>query len=285
MGIYSLFNRAPTVSVLRLTGPIGSGGFGRRLDDARIGPLIERAFEPSRLAAVVLEINSPGGSPVQSALIAERIRAKADKKKVPVIAFCEDVAASGGYWLACAADEIYAHANSIVGSIGVVSASFGFDQAIARVGVERRVQTAGENKWRLDPFLPPSAEDAAWLTALQQKMHHSFISYVKERRGARLERAPEIVFSGEAFLGADAIGLGLIDGLGAARQVIEERFGEKARIVRAAPRRSFFGRMLGARGAAPLGVEGAAREALVADMAAGLIDEAERRAMMARYGL
>lgn len=279
---WNIFNRPPTVSVLRLSGPIGSGGFGRSLDIARIGGLIERAFKPPRLAAVALEINSPGGAPVQSALIADRIRRLADKKHVPVFAFCEDVAASGGYWLACAADEIFALDNSIVGSIGVVSAGFGLDQAIERLGVERRVRTAGENKWRLDPFQPTKVEDEAWLAELQAKMHHSFINYVKERRGARLDGAPENIFSGEAFLGSDAVAFGLIDGIGSTRDVVEARFGERARLHRTAPRRSFLGRLFGGGASVASGLDA---ETIASDVARGLLDEAERRAMMARYGL
>ncbi len=289
MGLLTFLSRTPSVSVLRLAGPIGSGGFGRALDFSRVGPLIERAFKAPRLAAVALEINSPGGAPVQSALIAERIRDHADKNKTPVLAFCEDVAASGGYWLACAADEIFVHENSIVGSIGVVSAGFGLDQAIARLGGERRVRTAGERKWRLDPFQPINPEDEVWLGELQAKIHQSFIAYVKERRGDRLAGAPsDEIFSGEAFLGGDAVKLGLVDGVGRLRDVIEARFGDKARFLRATPRRSLFGRLTGARRPGVAGDAdevGLDAEAVAAAVARGLLDEAERRAMMARFGL
>ncbi|MCI4663979.1 MAG: S49 family peptidase [Neomegalonema sp.] len=280
-----LFGRAPTVSLINLHGPIAASGMlNRRLDAASVEPLIERAFKAPRLAAVALSVNSPGGSPVQSALIAGRIREMADKENVPVLAFCEDVAASGGYWLACAADEIFVDPNSIVGSIGVVSASFGFDKAIDKLGIERHVATAGENKWRLDPFLPRKTEDEAWLAELQQKMHRSFIAYVRERRGAKLASAPAEVFSGEAFLGVDAVELGLVDGLGRMRPVLEQRFGDEVKIAPTAQKRSLISRLLGS--AQHRGVDPALdAEAVAAGLARGLLDEADHRAMMARYGL
>lgn len=276
-----MFKRQPTISVLRLTGPIGSGRFGRTIDMAGLGPLIERAFGARRLAAVALEINSPGGSPVQSALIAGRIRELADKKGVPVFAFCEDVAASGGYWLACAADEIFVNANSIVGSIGVISAGFGFDEAIEKLGVERRVQTAGAKKSRLDPFRPRNAEDEAWLAALHAKLHRAFIEYVKARRGAKLgETSEATLFSGEAFLGADAVELGLVDAIGSLRSVVEARFGEKVRVQRPTHRRSFVSRLMGAEHHGTVSLSGLN----AADLAGGVLDELDNRAMWARYG-
>ena len=190
----SRFRKKPRVAVLHLSGVIGEAGVMRRggLNLADLEDNIEQAFDIPRLKAVAICINSPGGSPVQSALIAGRIRELAKAKKVRVYAFCDDVAASGGYWLACAADEIYANAASIVGSIGVITASFGFPALMKRLGVERRVYTAGENKRRLDPFLPENKKDVTHLKSLQEDLHAQFKSYVQERRGKRL-RGPDTV--------------------------------------------------------------------------------------------
>ncbi len=223
------------MSVIRLAGVIGVGGAGRGgLTMHRLAPLIERAFAPSRLAAVALVINSPGGSPVQSALIAGRIRALADEKKVPVFAFVEDVAASGGYWLACAADEIYADENSIVGSIGVISAGFGFQDLIARHGIERRVHTAGNRKVLLDPFQPEQPEDLDRLKAIQTEIHESFKDLVRRRRGSRLkadaEGSEHHLFSGEFWTGRQGLALGLVDGLDDLRARMRARFGKTVRL-------------------------------------------------------
>jgi len=257
----------PTVSVLRLYGGIGAGGpFGRGLDDSGLAALVERAFAPGRLVAVALAINSPGGSPVQSALIAARIRRMADEKSVPVIAFCEDVAASGGYWLACAADEIFADANSILGSIGVVSAGFGFHEAIGRLGVERRVHAAGARKALLDPFRPEDEDDVARLKHLQRGIHAHFIDHVKRSRGARLRGEEDTLFSGDIWLGPEALALGLIDGLGHLVPTLKARFGENVRFNVVRTRRTLLQRM-GAPGA----------EALIGSI--------EERAMRARFGL
>ena len=195
---------APLVSVLRLAGIVGRVGpvRGGNISLASMEKAIDRAFAPKRLAAVALSVNSPGGSPVQSALIARRIRARAEERGVPVLAFAEDVAASGGYWLACAADEIFADENSIVGSIGVIAAGFGFVDLIARHGVERRVHTAGARKGMLDPFRPENPEEVERLRAVQRDMHESFVSHVRERRGRRLRAEDEILFSGEFWSGA-----------------------------------------------------------------------------------
>ncbi len=173
------------VPVIRLQGTIAAGGRG--LNDMALGPLIERAFTRGKPAAVALIINSPGGSPAQSSLIAARIRRLAEEKNIPVHAFVEDVAASGGYWLACAADDIWVDATSIVGSIGVIFASFGFPELMARQGIERRVITAGKNKSFADPFLPQKPEDVERLKALQAPLHETFINHVKARRRARSE--------------------------------------------------------------------------------------------------
>ena len=176
--------------------------------------MIERAFATRGVSAVALAINCPGGSAMQSAMIAARIRRLSAEKKIPVVAFCADVAASGGYWLACAADEIYADASSIVGSIGVIAASFGFCTTRShRLGIERRVHTAGELKSFWDPFRPEQEQDVARLRRLQDRIHHQFIEWVKERRGSRLAGDRDL-FTGEFWVGDEALGLGLVDGIG-----------------------------------------------------------------------
>ena len=238
--------------------------------------VLERAFERDRLAAVALLINSPGGSPTQSALVADRIRGLAAEHDVPVLAFCEDVAASGGYWLACAADEIYAHATSIVGSIGVISQSFGLEGLLQRIAVERRLYTAGEAKSRLDPFLPEKPEDVVWLRGLQDQLHEMFREWVVARRGDRLSTSTEL-FNGEVWTGARAVELGLVDGLGTARGVLAERFPD-AELVPVEGRRPLLARL--GIGAAP-----AAVKPLSADLVMQFAQAAEIRATWARYGL
>lgn len=219
----------PLVGVIRLEGVIGHAGVGRRgMTLEGLAPAIERAFALRGLDAVALEINSPGGSPVQSDLIASRIRDLADEKKIPVTAFCEDAAASGGYWLACAADEIYAMPGSIVGSIGVVSAGFGFVDAIEKLGIERRVHTAGKEKAILDPFRPEKASDVKILKRIQADLHSQFTTWVSDRRGDRLPDRKDL-FSGAFWTGQEAVALGLVDGLGPRRRVMRDRFGEKVR--------------------------------------------------------
>jgi len=208
------FIPAPKVAVVRLTGAIGAGGTLRGgLTLAGLADPLERAFSLPGAKAVALSINSPGGSPVQSALIAQRIRDLAEEKNVKVYAFCEDVAASGGYWLACAADEIYASESSIVGSIGVVSAGFGFPELLRRYGVERRVYTSGERKVILDPFDEEKEEDIARLKAIQEQVHESFKTMVRSRRGQRLKGDEATLFNGDFWVGQSAYELGLIDGI------------------------------------------------------------------------
>ena len=221
-------NRAPMVAVLRLQGMIATGGNPGRLNDAGLAPLIEAAFRRGKPKAVALVINSPGGSPVQSALIAARIRRLAEETDIPVTAFVEDVAASGGYWLATAADEIFADANSIVGSIGVISAGFGLQDMIAKLGVERRVYTSGKSKSQLDPFRPENPEDVARLKALQNDVHENFITQVKTRRGAKLSDNDEL-FTGAFWLGRQAVDLGLVDGIGHLVPMMQARYGDKTR--------------------------------------------------------
>ncbi|MFO0996130.1 MAG: S49 family peptidase [Alphaproteobacteria bacterium] len=221
----------PTVAVLPLSGVIGSVGPARRgLNVGALADPIDRAFKLRNLKAVALAINSPGGSPVQSSLIHRRIRALAAEKAVPVIAFAEDVAASGGYWLALAADEIFADENSIVGSIGVIYAGFGLQNLIERVGIERRLHTSGERKSMLDPFRAEKPEDVERLKVLQAEIHESFRTLVRERRRGKLKATEDVLFSGEFWTGRRAQALGLIDGLGDLRSVMRARFGEDVRL-------------------------------------------------------
>jgi signal peptide peptidase SppA len=268
----------PVVAVLRLAGIIGSIGAMRRgmNMEALAGP-IERAFGHRHLKAVALSINSPGGSPVQAALIAGRIRALADEKEVPVIAFAEDVAASGGYWLACAADEIYADESSIVGSIGVVSGGFGFTELMRRLGVERRLHTSGPRKGMLDPFLRERPEDVEHLADLQRDVHRAFIDMVRARRGQRLTAPGDEAFSGAFWAGRMALSMGLIDGIGDLRSVMRERFGERVRLRPVGAERGWLRRRLGLAGASAGGDAGAWADAVLAAV--------EDRMIWGRFGL
>ncbi len=229
----------PLVAVVRLQGVIAAGGRG--LSDAAIGAVIERAVSKGKPAALALEINSPGGSPVQSSLIAARIRRLADDKKIPVFAFVEDVAASGGYWLACAADDIYLDATSMTGSIGVISAGFGLQDLIAQYGVERRVHTSGTSKSMLDPFRAEKPEDVARLTGWLEDIHATFVAHVKKTRGDRLTDDPRL-YTGEVWIGQRAIDAGLADHIGHLVPTMKTRFGDKVRFRRYGPKRSFLSR-------------------------------------------
>ena len=236
---------APIVPVIQLSGVIGHFGPARRgLSLSDLAEPLEQAFRMGRVKAVALAINSPGGSPVQSALISKRIRALSDEKQIPVFAFCEDVAASGGYWLACAADEIYADGASIVGSIGVVSANFGFPALLERIGVERRVHTAGDKKAMLDPFRPEDPKDIKLLKEIQKDLHEQFIAYVCERRAQRLNANEKTLFSGEFWTGRKAHELGLVDGIGDLRTVMREKLGESVRFRIMVPPRGWLQRKL-----------------------------------------
>jgi signal peptide peptidase SppA len=276
----------PTVSVIRLSGIIApSGGLrGGSLAMATLAGILQRAFSQRGLKAVALQINSPGGSPVQSALIASRIRALASEKNLPIYAFVEDVAASGGYWLATAADEIYADANSVVGSIGVISASFGFEDFIARHGIKRRMHTSGEHKSMLDPFQPEIQEDVDRLKTFQSEIHENFKQQVRARRGLKLKADENVLFSGEFWSGAKAKQLGLIDGLGDLRSIMRQHYGERVRLrVVTPPRRWMLGRLFG-RTSLDGGTE-LLSGSHGADFAGGLIAAIEERAWWSRYGL
>lgn len=224
-------NPPSTVAVMRLDGVIGPRQWRTALSLGSHANALDRAFALSGLSGVALAINSPGGSPVQSALLFRRIHQLAAEKNVPVFAFAEDVAASGGYWLALAGDEIYAEEASLIGSIGVVSQGFGVHRLIERFGIERRLHTAGERKSLLDPFLPEDPKDVARLTALQQDIHETFKEQVRHRRQGKIDPADEGLFSGEVLTGRMALARGLIDGIGDLRSVMRARFGDNVRLV------------------------------------------------------
>ena len=234
----------PRVSVLRLDGLISPSGrvSGGALNDASIAPIAERAFKKKKFREVALVINCPGGSPVQSSLIASRIRRLADENGLKVTAFIEDLAASGGYWLATAADEIYADKASILGSIGVISASFGFHEMIGKLGIERRLYTAGRNKSFLDPFEPEKTTDVRRLKSLHKSLHATFIQHVKERRGERLD-ADTDVFNGDFWLAEKAVELGLADGIGHLVPVMKERYGDDVKFSVYGRRRPWLSRI------------------------------------------
>ena len=246
-------NPPPVVGLIRLYGTIGRGGAMSRqtLTLAELAGPIQAVFELENLKAVVLAINSPGGAPAQTSLIFQRIRQWADEKKVPVFAFVEDVAASGGYWLALAADEIYADESSIVGSIGVITATFGLHRLIERFGVERRLYTQGEHKSMLDPFSPEDPGDVERLKALQAAMFATFTKQVRTRRAARLKAPEEELFTGDIWTGGRALELGLIDGIGEMRQIMRQRYGDKVRFRLVGPRGSWLRRRLGLSGPEP----------------------------------
>ncbi len=275
--------RRPVVAVLPLVGAIAVGGGLRSTFSYRdTVDRIERAFGMKRLRAVALVVNSPGGSPVQSALIFKRIRALSEEKKIPVVTFAEDAAASGGYMLALAGDEIFADPSSIIGSIGVISASFGFTALMERLGVERRLLTAGEHKAILDPFSQLKEDDVARVKAIQADIHETFKSMVRERRAGKLTESEDKLFNGNVWSALEAQKLGLIDGIGDVRSVMRARYGEKVKLKLVAARQSWLKRRLGLSmldagdRERSFGLGGAAEELLTA---------IEARALWARYGL
>lgn len=271
----------PVVPVVRLAGIIGfSTPLKPGLTLTTVARALERAFNMRTAKAVALLINSPGGSPVQSHLIYRRIRQLAAESARPVIAFAEDVAASGGYMIACAADEIFCDPSSIVGSIGVVGGSFGFPKLMDKLGVERRLYTSGEHKAMLDPFLPENPQDVERLKALQRDIHEEFIELVKRSRGARLKGPEKTLFSGEYWTGGKAIELGLADGIGDLRATLRARFGDDVITPLVAPARGWFGRVQPS--VAPSDITGLPR---AADFAEEIISALEARALWARYGL
>ena len=271
----------PVVPVVSLSGVIGfSTPLKPGVTLAGVARQFDRAFGMRHARAVAVVINSPGGSPVQSHLIYRRIRALAAEKKMPVIAFAEDVAASGGYMVACAADEIICDVSSIVGSIGVVGGSFGFARLMEKLGIERRLYTSGEHKAMLDPFLPEKPEDVERLKAVQREIHEDFIALVKTSRGSRLTGPEKDLFSGEYWTGRKAIELGIADAIGDLRTTLRARFGDKVMMPLIAPERSLFGRPRP--GIAADGLDKMLRRV---DLAEDIVSALESRTMWARYGL
>jgi signal peptide peptidase SppA len=269
-----LWRRGPVVSVLRFEGVILPRARRNAISLASHAAAIERAFRLPGLVAVAIVVNSPGGAPVQSALLHRRIRQLAEEKKVPVIAFAEDVAASGGYWLALAGDEIFGEETSLLGSIGVITGSFGVHELINRLGIERRLFTSGTHKSLLDPFLPVNPEDVERLTILQQDIHRAFKDHVRRRRAGKIDAADESLFNGDVLTGHMAAERGLIDGIGEVRTVMRARYGENVRL-RAIPterRRPVWGRL-------PF----TAREP--ADFVGDLTEWLEARLLWSRFGL
>ena len=269
------FSRSITIPTLRLSGVIGQTGIlrsGMTFQD--INKLIDKLFSDKKSPAVALVINSPGGSPTQSSLIADSIILKAKKKKKRVIAFVEDVAASGGYWLACAADEIYIDQNSIVGSIGVISPSFGFVNLLKKIGIERRIYTSGKSKSFLDPFKTEKPEDIKRLKDIQEQIHENFIHLVKTRRGKRLNTSQDKeIFSGLFWIGRKAIELGLADGIGHINETLQNKFGEKVKIKMIEQKKSFIQRKLSSN--LPTSLIDSKQ----------LIEHLEEKAYWSRYGL
>src|SRR3954469_12914964 len=269
------------VPVVRLSGLIGAVTPLRPgMSLAGIARTLERAFAIKQAKAVAIVINSPGGSPVQSRQIFLRIRQLASEKQLPVLVFVEDVAASGGYMIACAGDEIFCDPSSILGSIGVVGGSFGFQELIKRIGVERRLYTAGEHKAMLDPFLPEDPGDVARIKALQREIHAIFIALVKQSRGTRLKGAEDVLFSGEYWAGETAISLGLADAIGDIRSTLRARYGDKVQMPVIAPPTGLLAGLMGRKSGAGTAVS--------LDGLAGLPDELisalETRAIWAKFG-
>lgn len=271
-------NDNPVIPVVRLQGAIGMQSPMRSgLSLASAAVPLEKAFSVKKAPAVALIVNSPGGSPVQSRLIFKRIRDLAKENEKDVLVFVEDVAASGGYMIAIAGDEIFVDPSSVVGSIGVVAAGFGFTELIKKIGVDRRVYTAGEKKVTLDPFQPEVPEDIAYLKTLQQEIHDTFIDLVKSRRGDVLSDDPDL-FSGKFWTGKTGVELGLVDAIGDLRGVLRDRYGEKAQPRLISAPRGLFGRK-GALGVAGKGAR------LTEGLGEELISTVEERAMWMRYGL
>jgi len=284
----NLFRKRPTIPVIRLSGVIAAGSMRSGISIGSAAPLIEKAFKAmGKEKTVAVVINSPGGSPVQSNLVMRRIRALADEKDAKVLVFVEDVAASGGYFIAIAGDEIFADPSSVVGSIGVISAQFGLQEAIAKLGIERRVYTAGDSKSMLDPFKEAQSDDIARLRDILEEIHTVFIDTVKERRGDKLIGADSELFEGQVWVGRHAVTAGLIDGLSDVRTELRRRFGKKVRMQVIGRRQSLFSRQQPGVAmpwdAASLGTDGLG--AAAARLAPALLDALEDRAQYQRFGV
>ena len=270
--MFSIFKKKIVIPHVRLTGVIGSAGkFKQGIDLAGQKEILKKAFSFKKAKHIAISINSPGGSPVQSHLIYSYIRQLADKNKIKVLIFAEDVAASGGYLISCAGDEIFANSSSIIGSIGVISASFGFKDLIKKIGVERRVYTAGINKSTLDPFIEEKEEDIKRLKSIQLELHSDFINVVKTSRGTKL-KDPEKnnIFTGEFWTGASSLKLGLIDGIGNADQVLKEKFGDKVIIKKFEKQKGFIAKKL---------------SSSKQDLLDGLSNVLEEKSMWQKFGL
>lgn len=266
-----LFRRTPAIPVVRLQGVIAADQRQGRINLANVAPLLKRAFAMKTAPAVAIVINSPGGSPVQSRLISKRIRDLANEHNKPVLVFVEDAAASGGYFIAVAGDEIFADPSSIVGSIGVIMAGFGFVGTLEKLGIERRVYTAGNNKSTLDPFLPEKSSDVERIKQVELDIHQVFIDHVKARRGAKLKAEDEAIFTGEWWTGQRGVDLGLVDAIGDLHETLRTRFGKDVELKLIGTKRPLFS----------LPRFGFSTETLTADLAATVED----RAIWARFGL
>jgi signal peptide peptidase SppA len=273
------------VPVVRLSGVIGAVTPLRPgMSLAGVARMLERAFSTKNAKAVALVINSPGGSPVQSRQIYLRIRQLAAEKQLPVLVFVEDVAASGGYMIACAGDEIFCDPSSILGSIGVVGGSFGFQDLIRKIGVERRLYTAGAHKAMLDPFLPENPDDVARVKALQREIHAIFIALVKESRGVRLKGGDDVVFTGEYWAGETSISLGLADAIGDLRSTLRARYGDKVKTPVIAPSSGLLAGLLGRRSAGATTLASLTSPDGIAGLPDELISALESRAIWAKFG-
>ncbi len=267
----------PVVAVLRLEGVVGKvSAMKSGLTLCSLNKLIEKMFKIERLKAVCLAINSPGGSPVQSELIANRIIELAKEKDIAVYSFIEDVAASGGYWLACAGDKIFANRSSIVGSIGVIAAGFGFHEAIEKLGIQRRVYTQGNNKSVLDPFQPEKESDVKIIKKIQKDIHNHFIDMVKERRGGKITQSDEVIFNGEFWSGQIAADFGLVDGIDDLYSFIQEKFGDEVKIEYIEQKQSWFKKRFG--------VSAVSKE-FADNLVSGLVESAEKKLMQSKFDI
>ena len=269
-----IFGEGPTIPVVRLQGVIAAEQKPGRLNIASVAPLLKKAFAYKKAPFVAIIVNSPGGSPVQSRLIARHIRQLADENETEVLVFVEDAAASGGYFIATAGDQIIADPSSLVGSIGVIMAGFGFEDAIEKIGVKRRVHTAGKNNSTLDPFLPEKAEDNERVKQIELDIHETFIDYVKARRGSRITLPDEEIYTGEFWTAKRALGMGLVDRLGDLHGVLHERFGKTYSIKLIAPKKGLLQ-------LPNLGMQ----SAVSGDLAGDVLAKFEDRALWSRLGL
>jgi len=274
---FGLGGAKPVVAVLRLEGVVGKvSSLKSGLTLCSLNKLIEKMFKIERLKAVCLAINSPGGSPVQSELIANRIIELAKEKDIPVYSFIEDIAASGGYWLACAGDKIFASRSSIVGSIGVIAAGFGFHEAIEKLGIQRRVYTQGNNKSVLDPFQPEKESDVKIIKKIQKDIHNHFIDTVKERRGGKITQSDEVIFNGEFWSGQIAADFGLVDGIDDLYSFIQEKFGDEVKIEYIEQKQSWFKKRFG--------VSAVSKE-FADNLVGGLVESAEKKLMQSKFDI